>query len=267
MHPSHHFLQCDVTSYASQCTLFTTALSLSPSKTLHTVVANAGVGELGDFIKPSPLTHDPPEPDTTTLDVNLKGVIYTTKLALHHFQRNVAGEDQHLLFVGSMASFASSPGVVALYTASKHAVLGFFRTLRLHPGNHSKAVRLNIICPYFVATPIIPTMGRVMLSGVELATSEDVVEAAARLVCDERARGRCLAIAPRGAGGVLEMDVESMKDIEAFSRRVMAALNAAGYVETVARWVVDMVKIAGVTGMIGFFGITLAMAWLVVVGR
>jgi NAD(P)-dependent dehydrogenase (short-subunit alcohol dehydrogenase family) len=242
---SHHFLHCNVTSYQSQCALFTRALSLSPTNTLHTVIANAGVGEVGDFIQPSSSPDsDPPEPDLTTLDVNVKGVIYTSKLALHHFRRNNNSScDSHLLLVGSMASFFSSPGVVSLYTASKHAVLGLFRTLRLHPGNHAKHVRVNIICPYFVDTPIIPTMGKIMLSGVELARSEDVVEAAARLVCEPCARGRALVVAPRSAGGVLEMDVQTMQDVDAFARRIARALNARGYVETALRCVADLCRI------------------------
>jgi NAD(P)-dependent dehydrogenase (short-subunit alcohol dehydrogenase family) len=259
---SHHFLPCNVTDYQSQCALFTRALELSPTKSLHTVIANAGVGEVGDFIQPSTsLECDPPEPDLTTLDVNVKGVIYTSKLALHHFRRNAAAAsstDSHLLLVGSMASFSPSPGVVALYTASKHAVLGLFRTLRLHPGNHAKHVRVNIICPYFVDTPIIPTMGRIMLSGVELARSEDVVEAAARLVCDRRAKGRALVIAPRGAGGVQEMDVQTMQEVEAFARRVTNALNAQGYVETALRCVGDLWRI--------FFGGRMAPLLLGVAG-
>ncbi|KAA8910032.1 hypothetical protein FN846DRAFT_775692 [Sphaerosporella brunnea] len=263
---NHHFIPCDVTSWAQQCALFTRALALSPSKRLHSVIANAGVGEVGDFLKPSPASdRQPPEPDLTTLDVNLKGVIFTTKLALHHFRAKSPGgeeeEDQHLLLIGSMASFADSPGVVSLYAASKHAVLALFRTLRLHPGNENKQVRFNIVCPYFVATPIIPTMGRVMLSGVELARAEDVVEAAARLVCDVRAKGKCLVVAPRGVGGILEMETASMKDVEAFTRRVVGALNAQGHMQTLARWSVDMVRIFGVKVVAVFGAVAAAVAW------
>jgi short-subunit dehydrogenase len=87
-----------------------------------------------------PLDEDVPAADLTTLDVNLTGIIFTTKLALHHFHRNHEGGDKHLLFVGSMASFCSSPGILVLYTASKHAILGWWRSQYLHPGNESWGV-------------------------------------------------------------------------------------------------------------------------------
>ena len=239
-------------------------MALSPTGTLHTVVANAGVGEANPFVHAQyDTSQDPPEPDLTPLDVNLKGLIYTSKLAYHHFLRNAPNEDKHLLLVGSLASFGASNGVLALYTASKHAVLGFFRCLRMWPGYKAKAVRINIIAPYYVATPIIPTIGRVMLSGLELATAEDVVEAAARLTCDLGARGRCLAIAPKGSGGIVEVDVESAKEIEMFAQRVTVAMNAAGFLETAVRAAVDIPKALGLPVIAGVVGFVMAAVWFV----
>lgn len=67
----------------------------------------------------------------TTLDVNLTGVIYTVKLAFYHLSRNPSKKSQggkSIVILGSMASFFGIPGA-PLYTASKHAVLGFMRSL------------------------------------------------------------------------------------------------------------------------------------------
>lgn len=222
---SLHFLPVDVTSYPSQLTFFRRALSLAPSHTLHTIIANAGVGELGDFATPPPLpAHlDPPEPDLSTLDINLKGAIFTTRLALHHLSTTPAASDRCIILIGSIASFASGPAM-ALYCTSKHALLGLFRSLRLYPSRNA-CVRLNMVCPYFVDTPILPIAAKALLAGLELARLDDVVESVARLVCDEAVAGRCLMVAPRGSGGIVEVGVDEMEQVEVFSRRVVRALN------------------------------------------
>lgn len=233
--PHLHFHPLDVVSYASQCAFFRAALAHSPTGHLNTVIANAGVGEIGHFenaTTPCAPTADPPEPATATIDVNIKGVIFTTRLALHHLQRTPAGHDRHILFLGSLASFAAGPAM-AVYSASKHAVLGFFRSLRLYPSARD-GVRLNIVCPYFVDTPILPAGGRVMLAGLERALVEDVVAAAERFVADVGVFGRCLAVAPRGGGGVVEMGVGEMQEVEVFSRRIVRALNREA---ALRRWV------------------------------
>ncbi|KAF8249737.1 NAD(P)-binding protein [Wilcoxina mikolae CBS 423.85] len=260
---NHYFVHCNVTSYDSQRHLFTTALSLSPTRTINTVIANAGVGMVGDFTAlPSDLDTDPLEPDLTTLDVNITGVVYTTKLAFHHFRRNAPGEDRHLLLVGSMASIASSPGILGLYTASKHAILGWFRCLYMYPGPDALDVRINLICPYFVATPILPPTARVLLSGLPMALAEDVVEAAARLVCEKGASGRCLGIAPRTSGGVMEIDTEDMHAIEPFSRRLMAALNEQARVSGFVKWVAGVASLIGMPGVLGLVSGVLGILWL-----
>lgn len=213
-----------MTNYSSQCTFFRAALSLSPTHTLHSIIANAGVGELGDFATVSTPAHlDPPEPTLATLDINLTGAVFTTRLALHHLSASPPGSDRSLVLIGSIASFASGPAM-ALYCASKHALLGLFRSLRLYPSRNA-AVRLNMVCPYFVDTPILPVAAKAMLAGLELARLEDVVESVARLVCDEHVAGRCLMVAPRGSGGIVEVGVDEMAEVEVFSRRVVRALN------------------------------------------
>lgn len=214
-----------MTSYPSQQTFFRRALSLAPNQILHIIIANAGVGELGDFATSPPLAAhlDPPEPDLATLDINLKGAIFTTRLALHHLSASPAGSDRSIILIGSIASFASGPAM-ALYCASKHALLGLFRSLRLYP-SHKACVRLNMVFPYFVDTPILPVAAKALLAGLELARLDDVVESVARLVCDEGVAGRCLMVAPRGSGGIVEVGVDEMQEVEVFSRRVVRALN------------------------------------------
>ncbi|CUS15433.1 unnamed protein product, partial [Tuber aestivum] len=237
-----HFLSLDVTSYASQCEFFRSARKLSPTGKITTVIANAGVAELGSFIESSPtkipLDVDPPEPDMTTVDVNFKGVLYTTKLALHHLRSSPVGQ-RELILVGSMSSFASGP-MMAIYSATKHGVLGLFRSIRLFPSKRD-GVRINMICPYFVDTPIVPIGGKVMLAGLQIAVLDDVVDAVSRLVCDEGIAGRCLAIAPPQAGGVIEVGVQEMENVDAFCKKVVKAMNMQSKMEIFTKFLVDIV--------------------------
>lgn len=197
-----------------------------------------------------PLDADPPEPDLTTVDVNFKGVLYTTKLALHHLRSSPMGQ-RELILVGSMSSFTSGP-MMAVYSATKHGVLGLFRSLRLFPSKRD-GVRINLICPYFVDTPIIPLGGKLMLAGLEIAELDDVVDAVARLVCDEAIAGRCLAILPRGAGGVMEVGVQEMEDVDEFTRRVVKAMNMKNKMEIFKKFLVDILWLLVVAPILGLF--------------
>jgi hypothetical protein len=96
--------------------------------------------------------------------------------------------------VGSVASLG--PIVQNhLYCVSKHGVLGLFRTLRA--STVITGVRVNLICPYFIDTPLIPAIGRVILAGGATGKPEDVVDAATRLMADTRIVGRALCIGPK----------------------------------------------------------------------
>ena len=53
-------------------------------------------------------------------------------------------------------------------------------------------IRVNMLCPYFIDTPIVPATVRVLLAGGAMGKPEDVVEAATRLTADTRIVGRSL---------------------------------------------------------------------------
>lgn len=207
--PHLHFVHCDVSDWQSQVNLFREALRLSPHGGIDTVVANAGIASEKDiFDEPEGLeAANPPPPDLAVLDVNLKGVVYTSYLALYHLQRNPSSHpadpqcdpkqtrrDRHLLLISSVAGFLPLPGV-ALYGASKHAVLGLYRSLRSTSFSHG--VRVNLVCPYFMDTPILKTTSRVIIAGGLLGQPEDVVEAATRFAADPRVVGRAVSVGPR----------------------------------------------------------------------
>lgn len=216
--PNIHFLNVDVTSWESQVSFFQRANALAGSDGIDTVAASAGVGgvdESTQFMTPQPTSqldasqkdgHPPPKaPSLKTLDVNLTGSLYTVHLALAYLstRRATAPDnekakiiDSSILLFGSFASILPLPGV-SLYGASKHALLGLFRSLRLTMPHTHPTIRLNILCPYFVNTPIVGRDGALVLAGGALAEIEDVVSAATWCVGHNDMHGRALAVAPK----------------------------------------------------------------------
>ncbi|KAF7508901.1 hypothetical protein GJ744_008610 [Endocarpon pusillum] len=231
---NHHFIPLDVTSWTSQLSFFEEAVRLSPTGGIDCVVANAGINlaeESLTFEKP-PDYHGqlvttsqgkklapPAPPQFKTVDVNLTGVLYSSHLAHAYlplnpgstkcnpnphpgpatsFKSEAANKDRHLLLIASIAGLWPLPNQT-LYSVSKHAVVGLFRSLRVtSPVRHG--IRVNMLCPYFTATPILGTAGKVMLSGAALTEMRDVVAAATRLVADRTVVGRGW-LSARGGGG------------------------------------------------------------------
>lgn len=187
---------------------FKEAVKRSPHGGIDIVVANAGIAGRDNFEMPSGLDRDaPPPPNLKTIEVNLIGVLYTVHLALFWLQKNPnsplcdpkcdprsQSRDRHLLLMGSMASLGPIPAQ-PLYGTSKHGVLGLFRTLRSTSYVHG--IRVNLLAPYFIDTPIVPASVRVLLAGGAMGKPEDVVEAATRLCADPRIVGRSLYVGPK----------------------------------------------------------------------
>lgn len=142
------------------------------------------------------------------MDVNLTGVLYTTHLACFWLPKNPGSSpcsvdakpsassprDRHLLLLGSIASLAPI-AIQPQYCAAKHAVLGLFRSLRVSSG--VQGIRVNLLCPYFIDTPIVTTGARFILAGGGLGKVEDVVDAGTRFVADSRIIGRALCVGPK----------------------------------------------------------------------
>ena len=160
--PNLHFFHCDVTDWQSQVQFFKDAINVSPHGGIDTVVANAGISD-SNFAFETPESLDGPNPSPPNLaviDVNLKGVLYTSHLALFYLARNPRSasadpncdpsktlRDRHLLLMSSMAGLGPIP-TQTLYATSKHAVVGLYRNLRCSSFIHG--VRTNLICPYFM---------------------------------------------------------------------------------------------------------------------
>lgn len=281
--PNHHFLPLDVTSWSSQLSFFEEAIKLSPHGGIDCVVASAGVS-LSDqtlFFEKPPNYHDhlaqgkppPPAPPLKILDVNLTGVLYTVHLAHAYLPLNPGSQkcnphqpspspssnrDRHILLISSIAGLLPLP-TQSLYSVSKHGVTGLFRSLRVtSPIRHG--IRVNMLCPYYTATPILGLAGNALLAGAAPAEVESVVEAATRLVADKMVVGRGLGVGPRAArgdvvsvggggegvvaekGDVWEVYAHDFEQSDVTSRRLLALTNLIagrkGWVDLVRELVV-----------------------------
>jgi NAD(P)-dependent dehydrogenase (short-subunit alcohol dehydrogenase family) len=261
------FQHCDVTDWESQVSLFEAAVKISPYGTVDIVVPNAGIilpGEASKFENPDLVNGKIPEPNTATLDVNVKGVIYTSHLALYYLPRNKR-PDRCLLLVGSVASLIPLPGQ-SQYCMSKHAVLGLFRSLR--GTAFLKDIRINMIAPYYTAQTkmLQPTTEALLLAGsAGPGQVPDVIDAATRLIADEKIAGRSLVIGPRlkfydteiidkGSnlmdGGddsqsqaIWECYAHDYDQVETFVKRYLWLLNAAATARGMFAWIRDVIAI------------------------
>lgn len=255
-----YFRPLDVSCWRSQVLFFREAARLSPHGGIDTVVANAGTNdprEAFGFENPQvdyQNAIDPPAPKFKTIDVNLYGVMYTSHLAMHFLPLNPGSKDcspnaeisdtprdRHLLFIGSVASLYPLPGQ-APYGVSKHGVLALYRSLRITaPINHG--MRVNILCPYFVHTPILSVPGRAMLAGSAVANIEDVVSAATRFVADPACIGRSLVVGPKikirtptNEDGHILAGADGLPDIENLFENLMTEEHNGANIQERAIW-------------------------------
>lgn len=163
---SAKFVRCDVTKWEDQLQLFAEAASFTGK--VDYVVANAGIclkdevftfsGRLQSrfagyrLIFPKGKDREPTKPDMAVVDVNLKGALYTTKLALHYFLKqngevpSPQQEDTCLVLIGSGAALLDCPrGPV--YPSTKWAMRGIMHSLRRTAFYYGS--RVNMISPWY----------------------------------------------------------------------------------------------------------------------
>ena len=118
--PNVTFHQVNVTDYQNLGTAFKNVFTSSGNR-LDFVFANAGILEKSNFYADtkSDGLDPPPPPDTICVDVNLKGVIYSSTLAVHYFRQSPhKGKGANLVVTASCASLYAAE-FVPVYTASK----------------------------------------------------------------------------------------------------------------------------------------------------
>ncbi|MGB1560033.1 MAG: SDR family NAD(P)-dependent oxidoreductase [Sinimarinibacterium flocculans] len=109
------------------------------------LVNNAGIGAVGRFLDTSVATWD------RVWAINVKGVMLGCKLFVPPMIERRSG---HVVNLSSMAGFFAAPDM-AVYAASKYAVLGFSEALRGDLQAHG--IGVTAVCPGLVNTSIVAT--------------------------------------------------------------------------------------------------------------
>ncbi len=110
---------------------------------LDLIFNNAGIAVAG------PVDELTPEHWNRVIDVNLRGVVHGTHAAYPVMLRQGSG---HIVNTASLAGLIPAP-MLAPYAATKHAVVGLSLSLRGEAA--PRGVRVSVVCPGFVDTPIL----------------------------------------------------------------------------------------------------------------
>lgn len=147
------FHKVDVASWESLSSSFDAAFKSEGR--LDFVFANAGVMEKGKFFEKHEFSSPPPEPDESSIDVNLKGVIKTSYLAQHYFRANANGAKDCVLIMTSSIAGIYPQAITPLYAAAKAGILNFMRSVA--PLFYQEdGIRTYAICPGSVRTNLLP---------------------------------------------------------------------------------------------------------------
>ncbi|XP_060698980.1 15-hydroxyprostaglandin dehydrogenase [NAD(+)]-like isoform X1 [Hemiscyllium ocellatum] len=135
------FITCDVTSLPQLKDVF--SQTVQTFGRLDVLCNNAGINNENSWER--------------TISVNLVALIQASYLALDHMRRDRGGKGGSIINVASMSGFVPAAHA-PVYTASKHGVLGFTRSLAEASSLGNYGVRINALCPSFVNTEILETV-------------------------------------------------------------------------------------------------------------
>ena len=196
------FVKCDVSKWSDQLHLFSKAISHSPKNRLDVMVCNAGINpemvffnatddkeraEAQTQVKFNYLADEMDgdelaRPPSTILDINLFGVIYGVKLAVHHMKKFGGGR---IIVTGSAASYIGmSPQDV--YCASKHAVLGLVRATSQKPELEQNNIAIGLIAPWLTETAMTSSVYQPYTKGAPRSSPSDVAAAVGMLAVRDR---------------------------------------------------------------------------------
>ncbi|KAH6054849.1 hypothetical protein HBI54_015460 [Parastagonospora nodorum] len=180
---------CDVADYDSQAEAFRQVWNQYGR--IDAFCANAGIVDKSSIYIFEHRNSDkiPPKPDLSCTDIDYKGVVYGTQLAIHFMRKNKApgGKIVATASVAAIVPHESYPE----YDGAKAAVVNFVRaTARILKDKEN--ITINAICPGIVQTSIIPQEMVDAVSPECLTPISNVVSAYERFLDDDSLYGRVL---------------------------------------------------------------------------
>jgi NADP-dependent 3-hydroxy acid dehydrogenase YdfG len=168
---------------------------------LEVLINNAGIMPIGPFVHETDACAD------RMIDINLRGLMYGSKLALERFLPRHRG---HLVQIASAAGkFGFSGG--ATYCATKHAVVGLSESLRQEL--RGSGVQVSVVMPTVVNTEL--GSGLPMTRGFKPVEPEDVANA----IVEALQTGRFEVFVPKSLAGMVRFGALAPRTaVESFSR-------------------------------------------------
>ncbi|MCC7535990.1 MAG: SDR family oxidoreductase [Deltaproteobacteria bacterium] len=187
---------------------------LARRRRIDLLLNNAGIGVGGEMDTYCVADWD------DVIDVNLRGVAYGIQAVYPSMIRRGSG---HIVNTASMAGLCTAAGHGS-YVATKHAVVGLSKALRVEARRHG--VRVSVLCPGVIRTPILRggTYGRLNLDGLSEARLAQVWERFRPMDADAFARGALDAVARDEAIIVLPRWWKALWYLERLSPRLGMAL-------------------------------------------
>ncbi|EHK22078.1 uncharacterized protein TRIVIDRAFT_151220 [Trichoderma virens Gv29-8] len=181
------FVRCNVTSWKDQVQLFQTAIA--NFNRIDLVISNAGInpelvpsnGSKYDYLVDkyrdgeSDKLESLEPPITSVFDVNITGVLYNLRLAMHHMIANGGGR---IVVMGSAASYMGFDDH-ALYCASKHAILGLVRATSLRKECTDNNISVSVVAPWVTQTRMTQAFIDHLPTSISISSPGDVAAAIA----------------------------------------------------------------------------------------
>ena len=153
---------------------------ISKHQRIDILINNAGITQDARLVKMTEEQFD------TVIDVNLKGVFNCTQLVVPHMLEAKKGAIVNASsVVGIYGNFGQTN-----YSATKFGVIGFTKTWAREFGQ--KGIRVNAVCPGFIATEMVKAMPENILQSIEqrswmarLGTPEEMANVYLFLASDE----------------------------------------------------------------------------------
>jgi NAD(P)-dependent dehydrogenase (short-subunit alcohol dehydrogenase family) len=146
------------------------------------------------------------------VDVNVLGVIFGCQAAIQ-FMRNTGG---HIINIASISSLTPAPGV-AVYGATKHAVLGFTTSLQGDLMRAGYDIKVSALCPDAIDTNMVRDVqheshAALLFSAGKLLKAEDVAATALDLVD----KPKLVKVTPSGRGFLAHVPSFGLKVLQQF---------------------------------------------------
>lgn len=140
-----------------------------------------------------------------TIDINVTGLIRGSLLALDHMSKAKGGKGGILVNIASIVGVTTDFSAVPIYTASKHAVIGFSKCLK--NSENKTGVRVLVMCPGVTDTPLVTELHEKALYHTDTDTIEECLKQYPKQGVDNVGRAM-IDLIQKGANGAIWVSEE-----------------------------------------------------------